>query len=45
MGLALVQRIVETHGGEVWAESQGRRHGTSLCFTLGEEGPEPSAGG
>jgi signal transduction histidine kinase len=40
VGLALVRRIVEVHGGRVWIESAGRGRGTSVCFTL----PAPSAG-
>ena len=34
VGLALVRRIVEVHGGRVWIESAGRGHGTTVCFTL-----------
>lgn len=40
IGLALVRRIVEIHGGRVWAESPGPGEGASFCFTLGE--PEGS---
>jgi signal transduction histidine kinase len=37
VGLALVKRIVEVHGGRVWVESAGRGQGTTVCFTL----PQP----
>ncbi|MBI4503978.1 MAG: HAMP domain-containing histidine kinase [Chloroflexi bacterium] len=33
MGLALVQKIVRAHGGEVWVES-GEGRGTTVSFTL-----------
>ena len=34
IGLALVRRIIEYHGGRVWVESDGKDKGTSFCFTL-----------
>ncbi len=34
IGLALVRRIVEIHGGKVWVESQGKGFGSTFCFTL-----------
>ena len=34
VGLALVKRIIEVHGGEVWIESDGPGQGTTVYFTL-----------
>jgi signal transduction histidine kinase len=34
VGLALVRRIVEVHGGRIWVESDGVGHGATFCFTL-----------
>jgi signal transduction histidine kinase len=36
VGLALVKRIVEFHGGRVWLESDGAGQGTTVCLTLPE---------
>jgi len=34
LGLALVKRIVEVHGGGIWVESQGQGTGATFRFTL-----------
>ncbi len=36
VGLALVRRIIEFHGGRIWVESKGVHQGSTFYFTLNE---------
>jgi len=34
IGLTIARALVETHGGRIWAESDGEGKGSVLSFTL-----------
>ncbi len=43
VGLALVKRIVEVHGGRVWVESEGKGCGSTFCLVLPPEPTGPTS--
>ena len=38
LGLTICKRIVEKHGGKIWAESPGKGKGTTFYFTIPKKG-------
>jgi signal transduction histidine kinase len=44
LGLAICRRIVEAHGGRIWAESAGLGLGSRIVFTLPRASIEPTNG-
>ena len=40
LGLAIVRRVIELHGGKIRLESEGLGHGTTIRFTLANTRPE-----
>jgi PAS domain S-box-containing protein len=39
VGLALVKRVIDAHGGEVWVDSEGEGHGSTFWITLPRRTP------
>lgn len=39
MGLAICNKIIDRHGGRIWAKSPGKGQGTTVCFTLPAASP------
>ena len=41
IGLGMVKRIIDTHGGRIWVESEGAGKGTTFKFTLRKQLESP----
>lgn len=41
IGLSLVKRIVEFHGGNIWVESEGDNRGSTFCFIIAPNPNQP----
>ena len=44
LGLSICQRIVDTHGGRIWAESEGLGKGSTISFSVKPGGGESGTG-
>ena len=44
LGLFIVKKIIEAHGGRVWAESRGKGKGSAFRFKVPLQPPEEEKG-